>query len=66
MAIQDIEGAEMDRYLSSLLAFVPTGGKGVRRGRDYLSLRARECLLAGFRGRAPSLYLIAFSGCDLD
>ena len=38
MAIQDIEGTEMDRYLSSLLAFVPTGGKGVRCGRDYLSL----------------------------
>lgn len=38
MAIQDIEGPEMDRYLSLLLAFVPTGEKGVRRRRDYLSL----------------------------
>ena len=28
----------MDRYISSLLAFVPKGGKGARRGRDYLSL----------------------------
>ncbi|MAM92798.1 MAG: hypothetical protein CMI15_15195 [Opitutaceae bacterium] len=38
MAIQDIESLDMDRYLSSLLAFVPTGGKGIRRGPDYMSL----------------------------
>jgi hypothetical protein len=38
MALQDIEGLEMDRYLSLLMAFVPGGGKGVLRGRDYLSL----------------------------
>ena len=38
MVIQDIEGPEMDRYISSLLAFIPKGGKGARRGRDYLSL----------------------------
>ena len=28
----------MDRYISSLLAFIPKGGKGARRGRDYLCL----------------------------
>lgn len=38
MASQDIEGLDMERYLSSLLAFVPAGGKGARRGREYLSL----------------------------